>query len=107
QNSVVHHPYYFQPYCSCCPPSGSQMMSPPSPSSTSFQNRTFPYQQVTFEPLELSEETIMDKTHNETLAKLNFVLALVDSIFEFINNISNPIAALSDSFVSEVSGACS
>jgi len=50
----------------------------------------------------LSEETILDKAHNETLAKLNFVIALVDIIFEFINGFSSPINVLSESAINEV-----
>lgn len=97
QNTAVH-PYMMQPYCACYP-SGSQLMSPTS-TSTSIRNRMFS-QQVTFEAPELSEETILDKAHHETLAKLNFVLALVDSLLEFINS-SSPLSVLSESVSSEV-----
>lgn len=102
---------------------GSQIISPSSPTSSSFRNYRGNYyggqqhhghhhygapaeQQntITFEaPGELSEETLLDKGHNETLAKLNFVLALVDSIFEYINSISSPMAVLSESIASDVS----
>lgn len=117
----THHPYYtFQhaqspmyPHHQCCPSVTSQMMaqSPPSPSTTaggtSFRSRIYPYLKdvntpLTFEAPELSEETILNKSHNETLAKLNFVLALVDTIFEMVNNISNPITVLSESTTNEL-----
>lgn len=106
QNTAAVHPYLVQPICSCCP-SGSQIMSPTSPSAaaTSFRPRMFSHFKdvpVTFEAPELSEETILDKAHHETLAKLNFVLALVDSLLEFINNISSPITVLSESVTNEV-----
>ena len=85
-------------------------MSPSSPTSSSFRNRMFGHyakdQNITFEAPELSEETLLDKGHNETLAKLNFVLALVDSIFEFINSISSPMSVLSESIANEVSLHC-
>lgn len=89
----VHHHIY-----SCCSNS-SQMISPPSPTiSTSLRSR----QAAVFEVPALSEETILDKSHNEILAKLNFVLALVDSIFGIINDISNPIVVLSETNSNEV-----
>lgn len=122
-NSPAAHPYFQQMQThvfSCCAPgqhaavpSGSQIVSPSSP-TWSARNFHHPYgggpseQQntITFEPPgELSEETLLDKGHNETLAKLNFVLALVDSIFEYINSISSPMAVLSESIASDVSDA--
>jgi len=35
-----------------------------------------------FEPPQLTEETLLEKEHNQTLAKLNFVLALVDCVLD-------------------------
>lgn len=102
-NSGVH-PYLMQHMCSC--PTGSQIISPTSPTSSSFRNRMYGHfpkdQNITFEAPELSEETLLDKVHNETLAKLNFILALVDSIFELINSISSPMSVLSESIANEV-----
>ncbi|XP_074643848.1 serine/threonine-protein kinase unc-51-like isoform X2 [Tubulanus polymorphus] len=40
---------------------------------------------------ELAEETLMDKEHNETVSKLNFVLALVECIVELAQSRSSPI----------------
>ncbi|XP_023220462.1 serine/threonine-protein kinase ULK2-like [Centruroides sculpturatus] len=48
---------------------------------------------------ELPEETLLEKEHNETLAKLNFVLALVDCILDLARSRSTPISALTDSYV--------
>uniref|UniRef100_T1J2M8 non-specific serine/threonine protein kinase n=1 Tax=Strigamia maritima TaxID=126957 RepID=T1J2M8_STRMM len=52
---------------------------------------------IMFYAPELPEETLMEKDHNETLAKLNFVLALVDCILELARTKSSPISALTDS----------
>ncbi|KAI9587327.1 hypothetical protein GQX74_003173 [Glossina fuscipes] len=43
---------------------------------------------------ELSEETLMDREHNETLSKLNFVLALTDCIQEVADSRCAPLSAL-------------
>lgn len=39
-------------------------------------------------------ETLLDRNHNETLAKLNFVLALTDCIVEVADTKCTPLAAL-------------
>jgi serine/threonine-protein kinase ULK2 len=43
---------------------------------------------------ELPAETLLDRDHNETLAKLNFVLALTDCILEVANARCAPLSAL-------------
>ncbi|EDV97795.1 serine/threonine-protein kinase unc-51 [Drosophila grimshawi] len=43
---------------------------------------------------ELSEETLMDREHNETLSKLNFVLALTDCIQEVADSRCAPLSTL-------------
>ena len=48
----------------------------------------------TFHAPELSEETLMDREHNETLSKLNFVLALTDCIQEVADSRCAPLSAL-------------
>ncbi|CAH1956294.1 unnamed protein product [Acanthoscelides obtectus] len=48
---------------------------------------------VTFIAPELPEETLLEREHNETLAKLNFVLALTDCILELANDRIAPLTA--------------
>ncbi|XP_032573377.1 serine/threonine-protein kinase unc-51 isoform X2 [Drosophila sechellia] len=45
-----------------------------------------------FQAPELSEETLMDREHNETLSKLNFVLALTDCIQEVADSRCAPLS---------------
>lgn len=47
-----------------------------------------------FHPMGLAEETILDRDHNETLAKLNYVLALADCILEVADARCAPLSAL-------------
>lgn len=49
---------------------------------------------ITFHAPELPAETILDRDHNETLAKLNFVLALTDCILEVADTRCAPLSAL-------------
>ncbi|XP_019880986.1 serine/threonine-protein kinase ULK2 isoform X2 [Aethina tumida] len=51
---------------------------------------------ITFLAPELNEETLLEKEHNETLAKVNFVLALSNCILELAQQRATPIAALID-----------
>ncbi|RWS17161.1 serine/threonine-protein kinase unc-51-like protein [Dinothrombium tinctorium] len=51
---------------------------------------------------ELPEETLLDREHNETLAKLNFVLALVDCITELAESRINPLTHLTESTRKEI-----
>lgn len=52
---------------------------------------------LTFVAPELSEETLFEREHNETLAKLNFVLALVDCILELAESKATPFGVLTHS----------
>nr|CAD7261333.1 unnamed protein product [Timema shepardi] len=52
---------------------------------------------ITFLAPELAAETLLEKEHNETLAKLNFVLALADCVVELSATRAAPLAALTDS----------
>ncbi|XP_064620250.1 serine/threonine-protein kinase ULK2-like isoform X2 [Lineus longissimus] len=52
---------------------------------------------VIFVAPELAEETLMDREHNETISKLNFVVALVECIIELAQTRSTP---LNDSIIS-------
>lgn len=52
---------------------------------------------MTFVPPELPAETLLDKEHNETLAKLNFVLALVECIMDLAEKRENPLTLLTES----------
>lgn len=49
---------------------------------------------LTFHAPELPIETLLDRPHNETLAKLNFVVALCDCIIEVADAKCAPISAL-------------
>lgn len=49
---------------------------------------------IQFHAPELSEETLMGREHNETLSKLNFVLALTDCIQEVADSRCAPLSAL-------------
>lgn len=49
-----------------------------------------------FEPPQLTEETLLEKEHNQTLAKLNFVLALVDCILELAKSKGAPFAKIQE-----------
>lgn len=50
-----------------------------------------------FEPPQLTEETLLEKEHNQTLAKLNYVLALVDCILELAKTRGTPFSKLQES----------
>ncbi|XP_046389863.1 serine/threonine-protein kinase ULK2 isoform X2 [Ischnura elegans] len=56
---------------------------------------------------ELPEETLLEREHNETLAKLNFVLALVDCIVELAKSRANPLTALTESLSRKSSNSSS
>ncbi|XP_032781426.2 serine/threonine-protein kinase ULK2 [Daphnia magna] len=48
---------------------------------------------IVFVAPELTQETLLEKEHNDTLAKLNFVLALVECIMDVARNRASPLAA--------------
>lgn len=50
-----------------------------------------------FVPPELPAETLLDKEHNETLAKLNYILALVECIMDLAEKRENPLTLLTES----------
>ncbi|XP_008197237.1 serine/threonine-protein kinase unc-51 isoform X2 [Tribolium castaneum] len=52
---------------------------------------------ITFLAPELPEETLLEKEHNETLAKINYVLAVCTCILDLAAVRSTPIGALHDS----------
>lgn len=58
---------------------------------------------LTFIPPELPAETLLDSDHNETLAKLNFILALVDCIMDLAERRGNPLSLLTESTCRKVS----
>lgn len=117
-HSHLHHPYqnhaghlnspqshktsgHFHYFCS------NQLMgNNPSSLCTNF----FPvYNQLThgssdqFEMPALQEETLLEKEHNETLAKLNFIVALVECIIALAESRANPVSVLTESTCKEVS----
>ncbi|CAB3375094.1 Hypothetical predicted protein [Cloeon dipterum] len=64
---------------------------------------------ITFVAPELPEETLLEREHNETLAKLNFVLALVDCVIELARTRATPLPGLAESVaaVSTAGSPCS
>ncbi|XP_037908173.1 serine/threonine-protein kinase unc-51 isoform X3 [Hermetia illucens] len=52
------------------------------------------HQTIPFQAPELQEETLLGREHNETLSKLNFVLALTDCIQEVADSQCAPLSAL-------------
>ncbi|XP_063917779.1 serine/threonine-protein kinase unc-51 isoform X4 [Zophobas morio] len=60
-------------------------------------NDSYDQHPITFLAPELPEETLLEKEHNETLAKINFVLALCNCILDLAAVRSTPIGALHDS----------
>ncbi|GLH12876.1 cGMP-dependent protein kinase, isozyme 1 [Gryllus bimaculatus] len=57
---------------------------------------------ITFVAPELPEETLLEREHNETLAKLNFVLALSDCVVELAASRAAPLASLTESISGNV-----
>lgn len=55
-----------------------------------------------FEMPGLQEETLLEKEHNETLAKLNFIVALVECIINLAESRANPVSVLTESTCKEV-----
>ncbi|KAK8388963.1 hypothetical protein O3P69_020727 [Scylla paramamosain] len=81
------------------PPHGGRQLiqfGQSAPHSFLFQGgcHTEGHDTVAFYAPPLHQETLMEREHNETLAKLNFVLALVDCILELARSRSAPITAL-------------
>ncbi|CAG9773811.1 unnamed protein product [Ceutorhynchus assimilis] len=60
-------------------------------------------QPIGFAP-ELPEETLLEKEHNETLAKINFVLALSTCVIELASQRAAPISALVNRTSSNATG---
>ncbi|KAK9696256.1 Protein kinase domain [Popillia japonica] len=81
-------------------PFGTRAMTLPEISEMSnFQNffpdaSTVEQHPITFIAPELPEETLLEREHNETLAKINFVLALSNCILELAATRAAPISAL-------------
>jgi len=50
----------------------------------------------------LQEETLLEKEHNETLAKLNFIVALVECIINLAESRANPVSVLTESTCKEL-----
>uniref|UniRef100_T1K1Z8 non-specific serine/threonine protein kinase n=2 Tax=Tetranychus urticae TaxID=32264 RepID=T1K1Z8_TETUR len=55
-----------------------------------------------FDAPELPEETLLDKEHNETLARLNFVITLVECIIRLAEHRENTLNYLIESSVPEI-----
>ncbi|XP_054715170.1 serine/threonine-protein kinase unc-51-like [Uloborus diversus] len=58
-----------------------------------------------FEPPELPEETLLHKEHNDTLAKINFVSALVKCILELAKTRSSPLSSALTSSLTHTDGS--
>jgi len=57
---------------------------------------------ISFRAPDLPAETLLDREHNETLAKLNFVMALTDCILEVADSRCAPLPALLTSDIASV-----
>ncbi len=92
--STQARPYHccFYPYNT---PYGNTLSSPSHKSQPQ-------HEQIVFQAPDLPEETLLDREHNETLAKLNFVLALVECILELAETKMSPFSILTDSVSREV-----
>ncbi len=88
-----------RPYHCCFYPYNTPYGNPLSPPSHKPQPQ---HEQIVFQAPDLPEETLLDREHNETLAKLNFVLALVDCILELAETKMSPLSILTDSVSKEV-----
>lgn len=55
-------------------------------------------QPLTFVAPELPEDTLLEREHNEILAKLNFVVALCDCVYEVARARAGPLSTASSSF---------
>ena len=95
--------YRSNPYPQCVYP--YQQSYSPQRTSPTHHSQT-PTEPVMFEAPELPEETLLDREHNETLAKLNFVLALVDCILELAETKASPLSVLTDSVNKENKEVC-
>ncbi|KAI1292257.1 Serine/threonine-protein kinase ULK2 [Halotydeus destructor] len=90
QPKTYHH------HC-CCQPANTQLV----PLSAPFASPPHMEDQMTFVAPELPEETLLDRDHNETLAKLTFVVNLVDSVMDLASSRASPLSVLSDSSASK------
>lgn len=93
-----------QQVASCC--CGHRPATSPSPRPISVPFASPPHMEqsaMTFIPPELPAETLLDKEHNETLAKLNYVLALVECIMDLAEKRENPLTLLTESTSKKVS----
>ncbi|XP_054155031.1 serine/threonine-protein kinase ULK1-like [Oppia nitens] len=87
------YPQMFPFHCAYGPHSPTTTITVPLLSSMA-QSPTEP---IMFTAPELPEETLLDREHNETLAKLNFVLALVDCIQDLADTKASPLSVLTES----------
>lgn len=85
---------------------GGGMCIDSSPTGHYFAHGTSPSSlEGLFIPPELPEETLLEKEHNETLAKLNFILALVKAILELAKTRSSPLSSALTSSISRIDSA--
>jgi len=113
----LHHPYnsatntqshknHFHYFCSNQLANNSSLCANYYPNSTTMFNNY----QIThgsndlnqFEMPGLQEETLLEKEHNETLAKLNFIVALVECIINLAESRANPVSVLTESTCKEL-----
>lgn len=93
-----HAAHFSSPGGCCCHSSGMAIR----PISVPFASPPHLEEGVHFVPPELPAETLLDKDHNETLAKLNFILALVDSIVGVAETRASPLSILTESTCKKV-----
>lgn len=80
-------------------PFGTRAMTLPEISEMSFFPDTSHEHPITFLAPELPEETLLEREHNETLAKINFVLALSNCVLELAAARSTPLALVDSTTV--------
>lgn len=115
-SSGHHHPYqHYHPHgSSCCcvvPSSGhhhhvhvNQGIRPISAPFASPPADFFMEDPDHFVPPELPAETLLDRGHNETLAKLNFALALVECLMNLADSKGSPLTIVKESDLSSPTG---
>lgn len=101
--SCQYHQPQQQASSCCCGQHRSATSPSPRPISVPFASPPhLEESNMTFIPPELPAETLLDKEHNETLAKLNYVLALVECIMDLAEKRENPLTLLTESTCKKV-----
>jgi len=97
-----HHHHHHGPCC--CQPITIPPMTPIvgiagtgiRPISAPFASPPQDYDVPHFVPPELPAETLLDRDHNDTLAKLNFAISLVECILNIADSRTSPLSILTE-----------